>query len=79
MVQCPGLAGPPRVGFVVSRSAGNAATRNRIKRRLRHIVRTLPLEPGIDYVIMGASQVADVSHPHLVGWLERALEGNRDV
>ncbi len=54
-------------------------TRNRIKRRLRHIVRTLPLKPGIDYVIIGASQVADVPHPSLVGWLERALEGPRDA
>jgi len=73
MVQCPGRTGPARVGLVVSKSAGNAVTRNRIKRRLRHIVRTLPLKPGIDYVIIGASQVAEVSHPSLVGWLERAL------
>lgn len=79
MVQCPGLEGRPRVGLVVSKSAGNAVTRNRIKRRLRHIVRTLPLKPGIDYVIIGASQVADVPHPSLVGWLERALEGTRDA
>jgi ribonuclease P protein component len=79
MVQCPGLAGPPRVGLVVSKSAGNAVTRNRIKRRLRHIVRTLPLKPGIDYVIIGASQVAEVSHPQLVGWLERALQGSFDA
>lgn len=79
MVQCPGHAGPPRVGLVVSKSAGDAVTRNRIKRRLRHIVRTLPLKPGIDYVIIGASQVAEVSHPQLVGWMERALEGSVDA
>jgi ribonuclease P protein component len=54
-------------------------TRNRIKRRLRHIVQTLPLKPGIDYVIIGASQVADVAHPSLVGWLERALEERSDA
>jgi len=29
----------PRVGFVVSRSVGNAVTRNRVKRRLRELVR----------------------------------------
>ncbi|MEX1124954.1 MAG: ribonuclease P protein component [Acidimicrobiia bacterium] len=79
MVQCPGQTGPPRVGLVVSKSAGNAVTRNRIKRRLRHIVRTLPLKPGIDYVIIGASQVAEVSHPSLVGWLERALGDSDDA
>jgi ribonuclease P protein component len=32
-------AGPqgPRVGFVVSGALGNAVTRNRVKRRLRHL------------------------------------------
>ena len=29
----------PRVGFVVSRAVGNAVTRNRVKRRLRELVR----------------------------------------
>jgi ribonuclease P protein component len=37
---------PVRVGFVVSRAVGSAVTRNRVKRRLRHLVRervaTLP-------------------------------------
>ena len=28
----------PRVGFVVSRAVGNAVTRNRVKRRIRHAV-----------------------------------------
>jgi ribonuclease P protein component len=64
---------------VVSKSAGNAVTRNRIKRRLRHIAQTLPLKPGIDYVVIGASQVAEVSHPQLVGWMERAIEGSVDA
>lgn len=27
----------PRVGFVVAKSVGNAVTRNRVKRRLRHL------------------------------------------
>lgn len=29
----------PRIGFVVSRAVGNAVTRNRVKRRLRHLAR----------------------------------------
>jgi ribonuclease P protein component len=37
---------PPLVGFVVSRAVGNAVVRNRVQRRLRHLVRahlsTLP-------------------------------------
>jgi ribonuclease P protein component len=29
---------PPRVGFVVSRAVGGAVVRNRVRRRLRHLV-----------------------------------------
>lgn len=37
----PPATGPggPRVGFVVSKAVGNAVVRNRVKRRLRHLVR----------------------------------------
>ncbi len=79
MVQCPGTTGPPRLGLVVSKGVGNAVTRNRIKRRLRHGARDLPLKPGIDYVIIASSQVADVPHPDLVEWLRHALEGPDDA
>lgn len=33
-----GASPSARVGFVVSKSVGNAVTRNRVKRRLRHMV-----------------------------------------
>lgn len=74
MVKCSGEPGVSRVGLVVSKSTGNAVTRNRIKRRLRHSLRAVQLKPGTDYVIIGTSQVADALHPQLMGWLERALE-----
>ncbi len=32
------VAGPSRAGFVVSKAVGNAVTRNRVKRQLRHLV-----------------------------------------
>lgn len=35
----PRGAGVPRVGFVVSKAVGSAVTRNRVQRRLRHLVR----------------------------------------
>jgi ribonuclease P protein component len=76
MVQCPGVPGVSRVGLVVSRSAGNAVTRNRVKRRLRHSLGALQLRPGIDYVFIGDSQVAEVPHSQLMGWLERVLEAS---
>ena len=48
--QVPGSA---RVGFVVSKAIGNAVARNRVKRRLRALVRDrLPeVDPQIDWVV----------------------------
>ena len=40
-----------RVGFVVSKKVGNAVVRNRVKRRLRHIVRDLEAPWSTDVVI----------------------------
>jgi len=76
MVKCSGQPGVSRVGLVVGRSSGNAVTRNRIKRRLRHSLRVVQLKPGTDYVFIGTSQVADAPQPQLMGWLERALEAS---
>jgi len=73
LVTAHGSDGPPRLGLVVSRSSGNAVTRNRIKRRLRHAARDLKLQPGNDYVIIASRQVAEVGYSQLVGWLRRAL------
>ena len=45
-----------RVGYTCSKKLGNAVTRNRAKRRLREIARSvLPLHgrPGWDYVLVG--------------------------
>ena len=33
--------GGPRLGLIVSKKVGNAVVRNRVKRRLRHLVRDL--------------------------------------
>ena len=38
-VDADAAPGPVRVGFTVSKAVGNAATRNRVKRRLRHLTR----------------------------------------
>lgn len=48
--------GPARVGFTVSKKVGNAVERNRVRRRLREIVRHASGEaarPGHDYVLIG--------------------------
>ena len=50
-----GNAGPPRVGFTVSKQVGNAVERNRVRRRLRELIRLAPaaLSVGHDYVLIG--------------------------
>ena len=49
-------AGPARVGFTVTRKNGTATERNRIRRRLRELVKRLDLmamRPHHDYVLVG--------------------------
>ena len=40
-----------RFGFTVGRPLGKAVVRNRVKRRLREAVRSLPVVPGWDLVL----------------------------
>jgi ribonuclease P protein component len=48
-------ASRPRVGFVVSKAVGNAVDRNRVKRRLRHLVRErLGILPATGTVVVRA-------------------------
>lgn len=73
LVRLAGPTGPARLGLVASKGAGNAVTRNRIKRRLRHTARSVGLQPGNDYVIIATSQVATIPQSELEGWLKRAI------
>jgi ribonuclease P protein component len=48
--------GPVRVGFTVTRKNGTAVERNRIRRRLRELVKRLDgitMRPHSDYVLVG--------------------------
>jgi len=48
--------GPIRVGFTVTKKNGNAPERNRIRRRLRELVKRLDpvsMQPHHDYVLVG--------------------------
>ncbi|MGH3336716.1 MAG: ribonuclease P protein component [Nocardioides sp.] len=65
----------PRIGFVVSRAVGNAVTRNRVKRRLRELVRdqgdTLP--NGAVLVVRALPPAAGASYAELRSDLTRCL------
>jgi len=52
-------------------------TRNRSKRRLRHAIEKIPLEQGMDYVIIGDQRVFDVPFDKLSAWLREAVDNLR--
>ncbi len=47
----PNELGHNRYGFVTSKRLGGAVVRNRVRRRLREAVRSLPVRPGWDVII----------------------------
>ncbi len=65
----------PRVGFVVSKAVGPAVTRNKVKRRLRHLARErLTSLPGSAVLVIRAlPQAATSSYDELGSDLDRAL------
>ena len=76
--------GPPRVGFTVSKQVGNAVERNRVRRRLRELIRLAPagaLSDGHDYVLIGrrpALKAAfDVMKKELSGALRRVHSSDK--
>jgi ribonuclease P protein component len=55
----PGNDEPARVGFVVGGNVGSAVVRNRVRRRLRHMVRGyLALLPGGSLLVLRAHRSA---------------------
>jgi ribonuclease P protein component len=79
--------GHPRVGVVVPRYSRSAVDRNRLKRRLRELVRTrlLPTAPSADVVLRARPEAYSASFDALVVDVERTatqlgrlLGGKRD-
>lgn len=66
MAYARGDGAPARVGYSIRSSAGPAVTRNRIKRRLRAALGHVELRPGVDVIISGADEAADVEFQILV-------------
>ncbi len=72
----PAAAAPvPRVGLVVSKAVGNAVTRNRVQRRLRHLAREqLSALPGSGVLVVRAlPPAAGASSAELGADLTRCL------
>jgi ribonuclease P protein component len=66
---------PARVGFVVGKTVGGAVVRNRVRRRLRHLVRDrlAELPPASTLVVRALAAAADASYAELRADLARCL------
>jgi len=68
--------GPMRLGFTVSKKVGNAVERNRVRRRLREVVRlsgTHHMQSGHDYVLVGRRAALTVSFARIAADFDAAL------
>jgi ribonuclease P protein component len=67
---------PPRAGFVVGKVVGPAVVRNRVRRRLRHLVavRLDRLPTGAVLIVRATSPAADVPSTDLAAALDRLLD-----
>ena len=75
LLEEPAQATTARAGFVVSKAVGGAVVRNKVRRRLRHLVRPLlaDLPDGSSLVVRALPAAAGASFSTLGGDLEAAL------
>jgi ribonuclease P protein component len=75
--RCRGDHGTVRVGYTVTRRVGGAVERNRIRRRLREVVRLSgaggAMAPGHDYVLIGRRAALAASFTEMTQALHAAL------
>jgi ribonuclease P protein component len=71
----PGTA-PPRVGFVVSRAVGGAVVRNKVRRRLRELVRSRlnSLPAGSLLVVRANPRAATARQSELAAELDLVID-----
>lgn len=70
-----GSSAPARAGFVVSRAVGGAVVRNRVRRRLRHLVRERldALPAGATLVVRALPKAAETPYARLGADLDAAI------
>lgn len=78
-VRAGGLSPPARAGFVVPRTVGGAVVRNRVRRRLRHLMRErmAELPAGATLVVRAMPGAGDASYAQLGLDLDAALAAAR--
>jgi ribonuclease P protein component len=66
---------PPRFGLTVTKKVGNAVVRNRIRRRLREVLRLTdrPAQKGHDYVLVAREAALHMTFAALQDALQKAL------
>ncbi|MFD7917953.1 ribonuclease P protein component [Streptomyces sp. NPDC059740] len=71
-----GTPPPARAGFVVSKAVGGAVIRNRVKRRLRHLMaeRISRFDAGSLVVVRALPGAGDADHAELARELDAALQ-----
>ena len=76
----PARASTARVGFVVSKAVGAAVTRNKVRRRLRHLTRSrlASLPAGALLVVRALPAAATASYEGLGADLDAALTAARN-
>jgi len=70
-------SGPVRVGLTVTKKNGTATERNRIRRRLRELVKRLDpitMRPHSDYVLVGRRAALTCDFAAMLGDLRSALD-----
>jgi ribonuclease P protein component len=67
--------GTTRFGLATGRKLGNAVVRNRVRRRLREVLRVMApsFQPGWDVLIIARPAIVDADHDALVGAVRRTL------
>ena len=62
-----------RYGSSVSKRVGKAVARNRVKRVLREILRSKPLEPGWDIIFIARLLAANANYAELEKYIDNLL------
>jgi ribonuclease P protein component len=68
--------GPVRIGFTVSKKVGTAVERNRVRRRLREVVRlsaAARMRRGHDYVLIGRRAALELPFEKMIEEFDRTV------